>query len=270
MAMYPRKLELGRLTLRVPLNASLVELEASVAGLELEELDLGDPSPNGGLLGWLQVSEELREASDFDEAEPDAHGWVARAKGSSGEALAVVQRDDRALVLRGSLEQWPDALARIHALRPHYQLPAASSAPAFALRYGRLELAAQPPEELAARIETPAWQADLATAHLAVTAMSDFEDLADSLRASSAEYRPAFLRTQPRRCGSLEGEEIFMEVPGQTPASFRAAWRFPGVPDDPELPEVELHVGLDGLERSDALEQWDTLLAGLRLAGEAV
>src|SRR5690606_37028749 len=101
-----RFLHLGRMLLAVPADAELVEFSATTGGVDLEELELGDSSPEAGYLAWMQVSEQAREVSGFDEVTVDERFWFAFYGVSEPRVIALAQCEDSGLLLSASATEW--------------------------------------------------------------------------------------------------------------------------------------------------------------------
>lgn len=263
-----RTFQLGRLHLSVPVEAQLRAFSASIDGVELEELDLGDSSPAGGYLGWMQISEQARETSGFDESEIDDNFWIACYGIAEPRVIALMQQQDSGLVLRASMLEHDDAVPRVHDLRKRYTFSPRDPRAAFGLARGMLELPPDRPEEFVAELSCGAtWSVTLSACAVARPSPSNYEELREILETAWPERR-AFVHIADRSRGLLQGEELFYETLGEEVPGYQAIWRDPGQARDPAHPEIELEASFRGLGRDAAREQWDALVGSLRLAVE--
>ncbi len=266
-----RTLHLGRLLLTVPADAELREFSATINGVELEELELGDRSPEAGYLAWMQVSEQARETSGFDEIELDERSWIALYGISEPRVVALQQRGEFALVLGASTTEHEDAVPRVHALRQLYARSTAEPAGAFGLGHGVLELPPEHPEEFVATLSRgDDWVLTLSACAVTVPSPPDYEGLRAGLLAAASPERAPYVHAAERSCGSLPGEELFLELVDEAAPAFQATWRTPGRARDPAHPEVELELSIRGVRREAAEEHWRLIVESLRLASEAL
>lgn len=264
-----RTLHLGRLRLGVPTEAQLEEFSATIGGVELEELDLGDDSPDAGYLAWMQISEQARETSGFDEHEADGNFWIAFYGVSEPRVIALAQHQDSALVLRASTLEHEDAVPRVHDLRKRYTFSPADPLGAFGLGLGLLELRPERPEEFVAMLTCgTAWSVTSSACAVAKPSRSNYEGLRVALETAWGPERRAFVDITTRSRGSLLGEELFFEILGEGVPAYQAIWRDPGAARDPSHPEIELELSLRGFGLDAAREEWERLVSSLRLAVE--
>ncbi|MFO7561949.1 MAG: hypothetical protein R6X02_04855 [Enhygromyxa sp.] len=266
-----RFLHLGRMLLAVPADAELVEFSATIGGVDLEELELGDSSPEAGYLAWMQVSEQAREVSGFDEVTVDERFWIAFYGVSEPRVIALAQCEDSGLLLSASATEWEDAVPRVHDLRRRYALSSAEPAAAFGLGRGLLELPPERPEEVVAQLaRAQGWSLSLTTCAVAIPSPSNYEGLRAGLLASATPERRPFVHAAPRSCGSLQGEELHIELLGEELPTYQMTWRTPGQAHDPANPEIELELTVRGATLERAQDLWRQVIEGSRLALEQV